>query len=327
MNMKKQITNFVLNLVEIIDSSSEMNEEGRKMRRTRLKKFKKKSKGLIIAAQLISIWYLLIITGSYLTSETGAYFNDVEVIENSLHVGEWDVDEWDKSSLDFDGSTVRVDGCTVFSTIRNTGEDMTFSTWRYYLYKADEYLTGEPVATGTVPKLAAKETGEISAEVLEPGEYKFAVRRPLNRPGNNNQDEDGYSYIRSDNTITVTETNCNVQLTAEENEVITNDDSTKKAEELENELKEDSTKTSDDPETESNDDSTKTSEEPGTETSDDITETSDGPETEPKVDSTETLEEPNKDTSVNDNNEINNEKTEPAQQQEATKQSSEEVPG
>ncbi|MGM0902154.1 MAG: amyloid fiber anchoring/assembly protein TapA [Bacillota bacterium] len=167
------------------------------MRRRRLKKFKKKSKGLIIAAQLISIWYLLIITVAYLTSNTGAYFNDVEVIENSLHVGEWDMVEWDKSSLDFDGSTVRVDGCNVYSTISNSGEDMTFSTWRYYLYKANEYLTGEPVATGTVPKLAANETGEISAEVLEPGEYKFAVRRPLGHQGKNKKDEDGYSYIPS----------------------------------------------------------------------------------------------------------------------------------
>ncbi|WP_404330872.1 amyloid fiber anchoring/assembly protein TapA [Mesobacillus maritimus] len=195
--MNKRITNFVLKLIEKFDSSSGMDEEGRKLRRTRLKKFKKKSKGLVIAAQLISIWYLLIITGSYLSSNTGAYFNDIEVIENSLHVGEWDMDEWDKSSLDFDGSTVRVDGCNVYSTISNSGEDMTFSTWRYYLYKADEYLTGEPVATGTVPKLAAKETGEISAEVLEPGEYKFAVRRPLGHQGKNKKDEDGYSYIPS----------------------------------------------------------------------------------------------------------------------------------
>jgi predicted ribosomally synthesized peptide with SipW-like signal peptide len=88
MKMKKQITNFVLSLIEKIYSSSGMDEEGRKLRRTRLKKFKKKSKGLFIAAQLISIWYLLIIAGSYLTSDTGAYFNDVETIEGAIATAE-----------------------------------------------------------------------------------------------------------------------------------------------------------------------------------------------------------------------------------------------
>jgi hypothetical protein len=76
MQMKKTITNFVLKLIEKIEISSGKDEE-RAMRRTRHKKFKKKSKGLIIAAQLISIWYLLIMTGSYITSDTGAYLNDV----------------------------------------------------------------------------------------------------------------------------------------------------------------------------------------------------------------------------------------------------------
>ena len=46
----------------------------------------------MFAAQIVAIWYLLIISGSYLTTDTGAYFNDVEVIENSFHA------KWDENS-------------------------------------------------------------------------------------------------------------------------------------------------------------------------------------------------------------------------------------
>ena len=55
----------------------------------------------MIAAQIVAIWYLLILTGSYLTTDTGAYFNDVEVIENSFHA------KWDENPPD-DGNGGKV---------------------------------------------------------------------------------------------------------------------------------------------------------------------------------------------------------------------------
>jgi len=38
----------------------------------------------VIAVKIVSIWYLFILAGSYLTSDTGAYFNDVEKISGKI---------------------------------------------------------------------------------------------------------------------------------------------------------------------------------------------------------------------------------------------------
>jgi predicted ribosomally synthesized peptide with SipW-like signal peptide len=53
-----------------------------------MKKFRTKSKKLIVAAQIVAIWYLLIGTSSYLTTNTRAYFNDVEEISETIIAAE-----------------------------------------------------------------------------------------------------------------------------------------------------------------------------------------------------------------------------------------------
>ena len=79
MKMIKKVTNFVLNKLHLKNFSLyRTNEEGITIRKSRFKKFRKKNKKLVFAAQIVAIWYLLIISGSYLTTNTGAYFNDVE---------------------------------------------------------------------------------------------------------------------------------------------------------------------------------------------------------------------------------------------------------
>ena len=101
--MRKTITNFVLDTIH----KRKTEWEGSIIRSSRLRKFKKRSKSISIAAQIIAIWYLFIFAGSYLTSYTGAYFNDIETIENFLGAADEfprdpDVpDEWDRSSLSF----------------------------------------------------------------------------------------------------------------------------------------------------------------------------------------------------------------------------------
>ncbi|WML60043.1 SipW-dependent-type signal peptide-containing protein [Neobacillus sp. PS2-9] len=87
--MLKKITNFVLpTLHKKLHSLNRTNEGGNTIRQTRLKKFKKRSKKLLLAAKIVAIWYLLILTGSYLTTDTGAYFNDVEKISGTISVSE-----------------------------------------------------------------------------------------------------------------------------------------------------------------------------------------------------------------------------------------------
>lgn len=87
--MIKKATNFVLNKIQKkTDLLFRTNEEGSTIRKTRLRKFGTKSKKLIFATQLVAIWYLLILSGSYLTTNTGAYFNDVNKITGTISVAE-----------------------------------------------------------------------------------------------------------------------------------------------------------------------------------------------------------------------------------------------
>ncbi|WP_226086872.1 fibronectin type III domain-containing protein [Mesobacillus sp. S13] len=87
--MRKTITNFVLNFIHTIAiAKQKAGWEGRTIRYTRLRKFKKKGRGLLIAAKILALWYLLVLTGSYLTADTGAYFNDVETISETITIAD-----------------------------------------------------------------------------------------------------------------------------------------------------------------------------------------------------------------------------------------------
>jgi predicted ribosomally synthesized peptide with SipW-like signal peptide len=88
MNMIKKVTNFVLNILHMKKHFFRTNEEGSTIRKTRFRKFRTKKKKLIIAAKIVAIWYLLIISVSYLTTNTGAYFNDVEKISETIIAAE-----------------------------------------------------------------------------------------------------------------------------------------------------------------------------------------------------------------------------------------------
>ncbi len=85
--MKRKHSNFVLSIIQKLKRSRKRTDEGGVfIRYTRLRKFKKPSKKISIAAQIVAIWYLSIFAISYLSTDTGAYFNDVEVIEGSIAV-------------------------------------------------------------------------------------------------------------------------------------------------------------------------------------------------------------------------------------------------
>jgi predicted ribosomally synthesized peptide with SipW-like signal peptide len=89
MKMMNNVTNFVLNILrKNIHSLFRTNEGGSKIRKTRLKKSRKTCKGLLIAVQTVAVWYILILTGSYLTTDTGAYFNDVKKISGTITADE-----------------------------------------------------------------------------------------------------------------------------------------------------------------------------------------------------------------------------------------------
>jgi YqxM protein len=177
----------------------------RKIRYSRIKKFRKKYSSLVVCIQLLMVWYFIIISGIQLNSYTNASYNDIEEVNNSLQVN-WgipDVDEWDKSSLNFDGSIV-TGTCGKITTTINTGENpIIYSTWRYFVYKVPDKGKKEPIGdakdTGVVPLMKGNSTVILeSTKIIENGTYRFQVRRPLDHPGNSDLDENGYSYFWSD---------------------------------------------------------------------------------------------------------------------------------
>lgn len=194
MKMIKKVTNFVLNKLHMNNLSLfRTNEEGITIRKSRFRKFKSKGKKITIAAQIVAIWYLLIISGSYLTTETGAYFNDIEVIENSLHVS-WDDstpsdDKWEKSSLQevTQGGTCEKG---IYASFTNTGESVDHELTKYEVYWS---ATGNPkngtkVSEGTFPIPHKGEVYEINYQPTENGYYKF---RAYHEVGHN------HDYVKS----------------------------------------------------------------------------------------------------------------------------------
>ncbi|WP_175492746.1 hypothetical protein [Bacillus sp. OK048] len=86
----KKVANFVLNkLLKKTSQFNRTNEGGNTIRHTRLKRLKKKENIIVLfAAQIVAAWYILILTGIYLTTDTGAYFNDADSISGTISVSE-----------------------------------------------------------------------------------------------------------------------------------------------------------------------------------------------------------------------------------------------
>jgi PKD repeat protein len=61
---------------------------GRLIRHSRLRKFKNKYRSVSIFAQLVAIWYLTMFAAIHFTGDTGAAFNDVETIAETISAAE-----------------------------------------------------------------------------------------------------------------------------------------------------------------------------------------------------------------------------------------------
>ncbi|MGD6832402.1 amyloid fiber anchoring/assembly protein TapA [Sutcliffiella halmapala] len=201
--MTTKYSNFVLKNIQKFKSSfKRTNEGGILIRYKRVRKFNHLKKEFSLGIKVIAVWYLMIFSLVQF-SETNAGYNDVELLSFPIAAGEWgesppDNEEWDNSSFEMDGSTVGVEGCTIHTTIYNSGDEAnSLSTWRYFVHKLDSSgnVIEEPVNTGVVPLIENKKTGKIESEVSENGEYKIKVRRPLGHPAGNNPDEEGYTYL------------------------------------------------------------------------------------------------------------------------------------
>jgi YqxM protein len=148
-----------------------------------MNKFRNKNNKLFLAIQILGIWYCVLLTTIYLSSSTGAAFNDVEVIENHLHVF-WDKKNpvnGDKSSLEFQNSVGFQCARGFYSLIKNVGDKDMQGPSTFVLYynenkDPNKNDTGIEISTGTVPALKSGESIELTyLPELKPnsGNYKF----------------------------------------------------------------------------------------------------------------------------------------------------------
>ncbi|MCC5802218.1 amyloid fiber anchoring/assembly protein TapA [Rossellomorea vietnamensis] len=160
----------------------------------RSRKYKTNSKRWSVALQLFAIWYMVIITGTYLSSGTGAYFNDHDQVTGQITAGTWEVEssQWDKSSLAFinKDQTIVVKACppiNISTKIKNNGSDMKGTTEFEVFYKeSGNPMKGKKIGDGIIQPIASKQVDVLTFEVNKPGNYKF---RALQRPGHGNKDD------------------------------------------------------------------------------------------------------------------------------------------
>ncbi|EKN69496.1 hypothetical protein BABA_08716 [Neobacillus bataviensis LMG 21833] len=155
--MIKKVTNFVLNKLHKKTSQfNRTNEGGNTIRHTRLKRFKKSEKKLVFAAQIVAAWYILILTGTYLTTDTGAYFNDVETISGTISVSEdfckdaeKDSEFWNKHCKDLedenrqDTSDAPANETTESQTIEEKNDENEGNPTKIQSNKPDTEITSE----------------------------------------------------------------------------------------------------------------------------------------------------------------------------------------
>ncbi|MEI2664701.1 amyloid fiber anchoring/assembly protein TapA [Rossellomorea sp. LJF3] len=160
----------------------------------RSRKYKTNSKRWSMALQLIAIWYMVIITGTYLSSGTDAYFNDHDQVTGQITAGTWEVEssQWDKSSLAFinKDQTIVMKACppvSISTKIKNNGSEMKGTTEFEVFYKeSGNPMKGNKIGDGIIQPIASKQVDVLTFEVNNPGNYKF---RALQRPGHGNKDD------------------------------------------------------------------------------------------------------------------------------------------
>lgn len=143
--------------------------------------------------QFAAIWYLLILTSGYLTSDTGAYFNDSSQVNGNFQVGTWQ-EVWDKSSLAFPNKDqtvtgVRIDPNTcqqieISTDIINNGSAMQGnSTYEVYYIASGNPKSGQKVGDGVITPILSGKSEKLKYLATKPGNYKF---RAFQRPGHAN---------------------------------------------------------------------------------------------------------------------------------------------
>ncbi|MGD6966614.1 amyloid fiber anchoring/assembly protein TapA [Rossellomorea vietnamensis] len=170
------------------------------IRYVRTKKFRSQSKGLKVVAQLVAIWYIVIFTTSYLTSNTTAYFSDQDPASVTIQAGTWVTESEPEpqiengiSSLDFtsnEDTTVKMCQPGEISTeVINTGDTDMEGTLEYEVHLISEEQgqekEGELEDSGVIEPLNQNERILLKYQANKAGKYTFKVIHipdPVNQP-------------------------------------------------------------------------------------------------------------------------------------------------
>ncbi|SFM23357.1 YqxM protein [Gracilibacillus orientalis] len=143
------------------------------MRSTRIAKYGKKYKKIMIAVQILFILYAALVSVSLLTSNTSAFFNNTRAVSVSIPTGSW----WDGSDLTFigNGNQNLNDACppVKFSVeLKNNGYSMISSTnYEVFYIENGNPKNGEKIAEGTIEPIKAGDVATLSYQAEDEGFY------------------------------------------------------------------------------------------------------------------------------------------------------------
>lgn len=161
------------------------------MRCTRFNKFKSKNLTFMIVLKIAVVWYLVIFSASYLTSNTAANFTANKEAGGMMTLGTWKVQ--DDSVLVFTGKgNQNIKACdqpiVMKVNLKNTGGDMkSDSTYEiYYIENGNPEKHGTKVelakGEGTIKALKSGETTELTHKTSKLGTYVFLAKQQNDNP-------------------------------------------------------------------------------------------------------------------------------------------------
>lgn len=138
------------------------------IRYSRVRKFSRKGRHLIILIKVLAAWYLVIGISALLIGNTNAFFMDTEKLSTDMKAGIW------QSSLVITSASGA--GSSLSATVTNVGADMKTPGY-YEVYYSNPEDSGETVSVmmGNIPALMMNESTQLQYEAQENGVYQFKV--------------------------------------------------------------------------------------------------------------------------------------------------------
>lgn len=156
------------------------------MRRSRLSKFKQKNRLLLLLLKASFIWYVLIFSVNYLTSDTAAYFTNANGASGDVTIGTWEEPEIDSFLRFTSKGNDNIKACKdvkIYTKLKNDGPaDMKESSSYevYFIENGNPEKHGKKLdlskGEGVIPQLDIEESTKLTFKASSPGVYVFTTK-------------------------------------------------------------------------------------------------------------------------------------------------------